>query len=31
MTEPNDILDAVYRIILDRKNHPSEHSYVASL
>lgn len=27
----NDILDAVYQIILDRKNHPSEQSYVASL
>jgi phosphoribosyl-ATP pyrophosphohydrolase len=32
MTEQyNDILDAVYRIILDRKNHPTEQSYVASL
>jgi phosphoribosyl-ATP pyrophosphohydrolase len=31
MTDHNDILDAVYQIILDRKNHPSEHSYVASL
>ena len=27
----DDILDAVYRIILDRKNHPTEQSYVASL
>ena len=27
----NDILDAVYQIILDRKSHPSEQSYVASL
>mgnify|MGYP003423777763 CR=1 FL=1 len=31
MTENNDILEAVYRIILDRKNHPTEQSYVASL
>jgi phosphoribosyl-ATP pyrophosphohydrolase len=27
----DDILDAVYRIILDRKNNPTEQSYVASL
>jgi len=27
----NDILNAVYQIILDRKNNPSEQSYVASL
>lgn len=27
----DDILEAVYRIILDRKNNPTEHSYVASL
>jgi phosphoribosyl-ATP pyrophosphohydrolase len=27
----NDILNAVYLIILDRKNNPSEQSYVASL
>lgn len=31
MTTDNDILDAVYRIILDRKKHPTEQSYVASL
>ncbi len=31
MDTDNDILDAVYQIILDRKNHPSEQSYVASL
>jgi len=31
MTEHDDILGAVYRIILDRKHHPSEQSYVASL
>jgi len=27
----SDILAAVYQIILDRKNHPSEQSYVAAL
>ena len=27
----DDILDAVYQIILDRKDHPTEHSYVAAL
>jgi phosphoribosyl-ATP pyrophosphohydrolase len=27
----NDILDAVYQIILERKSQPSEQSYVASL
>jgi phosphoribosyl-ATP pyrophosphohydrolase len=31
MDTDNDILDAVYRIILDRKNNPIEQSYVASL
>jgi len=31
MTERNDILDAVYRVILERKANPSEKSYVASL
>ena len=31
MTEQNDILDAIYRIILERKNNPTEQSYVASL
>ncbi len=31
MTDQTDILDAVYRVILDRKHHPTEQSYVASL
>ncbi len=31
MQEYNDILDAVYRVILDRKSSPAEKSYVASL
>ena len=31
MTDHSDILDAVYRVILDRKNHPAGDSYVASL
>ena len=31
MQSKDDILDAVYRIILERKNDPTEHSYVASL
>ena len=31
MTDHSDILDAVYRIILDRKYNPSDQSYVASL
>ena len=31
MRENDDILKAVYQVILDRKNHPSEQSYVASL
>jgi len=30
-TQPNDILDAVYRVILERKANPSEKSYVAAL
>lgn len=30
-TKPNDILDAVYRVILERKANPTEKSYVASL
>jgi phosphoribosyl-ATP pyrophosphohydrolase/phosphoribosyl-AMP cyclohydrolase len=30
-TEQQDILDAVYRVILERKQNPSEKSYVASL
>jgi phosphoribosyl-ATP pyrophosphohydrolase/phosphoribosyl-AMP cyclohydrolase len=30
-TEQLDILDAVYRVILERKQNPSEKSYVASL
>jgi phosphoribosyl-ATP pyrophosphohydrolase len=31
MKERNDILDAVYQVIQDRKLNPSEKSYVASL
>ena len=31
MDTDNDILDAVYQIILDRKKNPTEQSYVASL
>lgn len=31
MKERNDILDAVYQVIQDRKQNPSEKSYVASL
>ena len=31
MTEPADILDAIYQVILDRKNHPAGESYVTSL
>lgn len=31
MNQQNDILDAVYRVILERKGNPSEKSYVASL
>lgn len=31
MTEHNDILDALYRVVLERKHNPSEKSYVASL
>jgi phosphoribosyl-ATP pyrophosphohydrolase/phosphoribosyl-AMP cyclohydrolase len=31
MNEQQDILDAVYRVILERKSNPSEKSYVASL
>lgn len=31
MQTREDILDAVYRIIMDRKQNPSENSYVASL
>jgi len=31
MDTDNDILDAVYRIILDRKHNPSENSYVTAL
>jgi phosphoribosyl-ATP pyrophosphohydrolase len=31
MTDHSDILDAVYRIILERKCNPSDQSYVASL
>lgn len=31
MKECNDILDAVYRVIQDRKQNPSAQSYVASL
>lgn len=31
MPKQNDILDAVYQVILDRKANPAENSYVASL
>jgi phosphoribosyl-ATP pyrophosphohydrolase/phosphoribosyl-AMP cyclohydrolase len=31
MQEDNDILDAVYRVILDRKGNPAQQSYTASL
>jgi len=31
MKERNDILDAVYQVVQDRKQNPSEKSYVASL
>jgi len=31
MNGNDDILEAVYQIILDRKHHPTEQSYVASL
>ena len=31
MKERNDILDAVYQVVQDRKQSPSEKSYVASL
>ena len=31
MKERNDILDAVYQVVQDRKRNPSEKSYVASL
>ena len=31
MKSDNNILDAVYQVIQDRKNNPSEASYVASL
>ena len=31
MQSKDDILETVYQVILDRKNHPSEQSYVASL
>jgi len=31
MKTDDDILEAVYRIIVDRKHHPPEQSYVASL
>ncbi len=31
MNERDDILQAVYQVILDRKNNPSENSYTASL
>ena len=31
MHNNDDILDAVYQIILDRKQHPTEQSYVAAL
>ena len=31
MKEHNDILDAVYKVIQERKQNPSEKSYVASL
>lgn len=31
MNERDDIIQAVYQVILDRKNNPSENSYTASL
>ena len=31
MKERNDILNAVYQVVQDRKQNPSEKSYVASL
>ena len=31
MKQHNDILDAVYQVVQDRKQNPSEKSYVASL
>ena len=31
MNNNDDILQAVYQVILDRKNHPAENSYTASL
>jgi phosphoribosyl-ATP pyrophosphohydrolase len=31
MNERDDILQALYQVILDRKNNPSENSYTASL
>jgi phosphoribosyl-ATP pyrophosphohydrolase/phosphoribosyl-AMP cyclohydrolase len=31
MQTKDDILETIYRVILDRKNNPSEQSYVASL
>jgi phosphoribosyl-ATP pyrophosphohydrolase len=31
MTDENDILQAVYRVILDRKANPTDSSYTASL
>ena len=31
MTTDNDILHAIYQVISDRKNHPSEKSYTSSL
>jgi len=31
MTDKQDILEAVYQVVLDRKANPSEKSYVASL
>ncbi len=31
MTNDSDILQAVYQVILDRKAHPAENSYTASL
>lgn len=31
MTRHSDIIDAVYQVILDRKAHPGEKSYTASL
>ena len=31
MSEREDILQAVYQVILDRKNHPADNSYTSSL